>query len=57
MSRRNGTDSDADRKPVVFSDETLPVVSCKEVVHKDPVLVFFERHYSIIYFFSIIDIR
>ncbi len=41
MSRRDGNDFDGDRKPVVFSDETLPVVSCKEVIHKDPVLVFF----------------
>ncbi len=40
MSKRDGIDSDADRKPVVFNDETLPVISCKEVVHKDPVLVF-----------------
>jgi len=40
MSHRDGTDSETNRKPVVFIDETLPVISCKEVVQKDPVLVF-----------------
>mgnify|MGYP006911083278 CR=1 FL=1 len=41
MTNRDGIDSDANRKPLAFSDETLPVVSCKEVVHKDPVFVVF----------------
>ena len=37
MTNRGETDSETNRKPVVFSDETLPVISCKEVVQKDPV--------------------
>ena len=37
MSNRNGTDTEGNRKPLAFTDETLPVISCKEIVHKDPV--------------------
>jgi hypothetical protein len=40
-SNRDETDSETNRKPVVFNDETLPVISCKEIVQKDPVFVFF----------------
>ena len=49
MSRSNHveTDSEANRKPVAFSDETLPVISCKEIIQKDPVFVFFNRLFSI----------
>ncbi|CAF4198446.1 unnamed protein product [Rotaria sordida] len=36
-SNRDERDSEIDRKPVVFNDETLPVISCKEVIQKDPV--------------------
>jgi hypothetical protein len=39
MSNRDETDSERNRKPVVFSDETLPVISCKEIIQKDPVFV------------------
>jgi len=39
-SNRDETDSETNRKPVVFNDETLPVISCKEIVQKDPVFVF-----------------
>lgn len=39
-SNRDETDSETTRKPVVFTDETLPVISCKEIVQKDPVFVF-----------------
>jgi len=41
MSRsyRDENDSEGNRKPVVFTDETLPVISCKEVVQKDPMFV------------------
>jgi hypothetical protein len=40
-SSRDETDSETNRKPVVFNDETLPVISCKEIIQKDPVFVFF----------------
>ncbi|CAF2352982.1 unnamed protein product [Rotaria sp. Silwood2] len=36
-SNRDETDSEINRKPVVFNDETLPVISCKEIIQKDPV--------------------
>ncbi|CAF0871139.1 unnamed protein product [Adineta ricciae] len=36
-SNRDENDSDAFRKGLGFTDETLPVISCKEVVHKDPI--------------------
>ncbi len=39
MSNRDETDSERNRKPVVFNDETLPVISCKEIIQKDPVFV------------------
>jgi hypothetical protein len=39
-SNRDETDSETNRKPVAFNDETLPVISCKEIVQKDPVFVF-----------------
>jgi hypothetical protein len=39
-SNRDENDSETNRKPVVFHDETLPVISCKEIVQKDPVFVF-----------------
>lgn len=38
-SNRDEKDSDENRKPLGFSDETLPVISCKEIVQKDPVFV------------------
>ena len=38
-SNRDENDSDAFRKGLGFTDETLPVISCKEVVHKDPMFV------------------
>ncbi|CAF3800577.1 unnamed protein product [Rotaria magnacalcarata] len=36
-SNRDEIDSELNRKPVTFTDETLPVISCKEIVQKDPV--------------------
>lgn len=36
---RDEADSEGARKPVTFNDETLAVISCKEVVQKDPVFV------------------
>lgn len=38
-SNRDENDPDASRKGLGFTDETLPVISCKEVVHKDPMFV------------------
>lgn len=40
-TNRAETDSETSRKPVVFNDETLPVISCKEIIQKDPVYVLF----------------
>ncbi|CAF1418009.1 unnamed protein product [Adineta steineri] len=36
-SNRDEIDSESNRKPALFTDETLPIVSCKEVIQKDPV--------------------
>lgn len=38
-SNRDEVDSELNQKPVAFNDETLPVISCKEIVQKDPVFV------------------
>lgn len=42
MRRSSRDDYDGDSvEPVKFTDETLPVVSCKEAKAKDPMLVLF----------------
>ncbi|UJR27315.1 hypothetical protein I4U23_008608 [Adineta vaga] len=36
-SNRDENDLDTNQKSLGFTDETLPVISCKEAVHKDPI--------------------
>jgi hypothetical protein len=38
-SSRDGIADESARKSALFSDETLPVISCKEIVKKDPMFV------------------
>ena len=38
-SSRDGIADESARKSALFNDETLPVISCKEIVKKDPMFV------------------
>ena len=42
---RHETDSEINQKLTLFNDETLPVISCKEAVQKDPMCVLLNRFF------------